>query len=327
MAKSFDAEGVVEFVRKFPGLTSLQVSVELSDGQVDLTNLLAAVNPNLLRLHVYGSHDDDEWPEADVPDTLIVEMYLDFPKLTSLHLYNDDCSILALRKLINLTSLSFRNAPDYPTLHQLLVGSTRLSSLRKLAVNIPEGRRGISHLDEGYYLEDHYEGGEVQIGPGWLAASHREGSGVRELLDAARRAHVTLGGSWWEAFETAEAHEREIEWCRTFQLHENYHLLRDQSCAPFARIGTEEAEYEECEEDGFDEQEYAGRRSAVDGGESDGEEERDWRIGFDEDDDEEGGCEAETERGIIHEKSTELYRRLIEGEALGEFRAEFLSYF
>ena len=240
-ADSFDQEGVVDFVRKFTTLRSLDMSVDRLDGNVDLTNLLAAVNSNLLHLNVGGPGVFGKWSGEDESDMLFIAVSLEFPHLASLHLYHAECSpalLLALSELTELTSLSFRNAPDYPTLHRLLIGKTRVPSLESLTVRrIPSGRRGISHLDYDYALEDYCEDGVVRMGAGWFVASHGGGSGVREILQAAHAQRIELKGNWSEAYRNAAEHEAEIAWCQTFRYHENYHLLRSR------RLRTREAEF------------------------------------------------------------------------------------
>ena len=234
-----DGKGIVELVRRSPLLEYLSLDVTLDKGMIDLGPVLAVARPKLTNLQILAGEED---PLKFDRELVFIELRLDFIRfscLTHLHLYNSYCSpslLCALSNLPKLQYLEFRHTPDYATIRQLLMGPTKIHSLKQLSTDIPKDRSGVSHLDEDYDLSEHYDEDTdtVRIGSGWLTSTSGYGNGVREILDAAKKAKVVMKGNWSEAYYAAGMHDEEMAWCGKVRSEQEYsfqysHYLRQRS--------------------------------------------------------------------------------------------------
>lgn len=223
-AGRLDREGVVEFVRKCRSLQVLSLEFRRGAVQIDLGDLLAAVNPNIRCLWM-------DCPEGSESMDVMMELRLDvntFPELTSLLLLDRECSpslLLGLSKLPKLQHLQFRSSPDYYSIRQLLSRRFRPPSLDCLWIEIDQERneRGVSRDDSDYNLREHYdaESGTLSVGSGWFWNTSGDGSGIDEIFQLANEAGVVLAGDWKEAARAADAHEMEIICCAGFHPEEH----------------------------------------------------------------------------------------------------------
>ena len=219
---SLNHEGTVELLKQLTRLGTLRLTISSGYGRQNLRALLATVNPNLSHLDIAFFPYNMSSPSTEL---------LLLPNLVSLHLYDRRCSpalLLALSTLVKLQRLSFRDAPDYTTLRQLVTAPMKPPALAQLVVRFPYATKGVSHLDRDYYLNDYYdaETGAIQIGPGWFEASWGGGNGIQEILDEAQESGIQLEGDWSGARSVARMHQAELDWCSTFRIEENRHLRR-----------------------------------------------------------------------------------------------------